>query len=107
MSRRTPGIARKFLLSLLVNLSIEITEVTMLVRFRSPSTSYLLLFRNRVRSITDYNRCNNMNTETQNVHSVHSATLGKGKSDDTLVKIRKGDLTGKGEVAMVFGKQAS
>lgn len=38
---------------------------------------------------------------------MHSATLGKGKSDDTLIKIRKGDLTGKGEVAMVFGKQAS
>lgn len=41
------------------------------------------------------------------MRSVHSATLGKGKSDDTLVKIRKGDLTGKGEVAMVFGKQVS
>ncbi|OCF54745.1 carboxymethylenebutenolidase [Kwoniella mangroviensis CBS 10435] len=38
---------------------------------------------------------------------VHSATLGKGKSDDTLIKIRKGDLTDKGEVTMVFGKQAS
>ncbi|WWD20661.1 hypothetical protein CI109_105137 [Kwoniella shandongensis] len=36
---------------------------------------------------------------------VHSATLGKGKSDDTLIKIKKGDLTGKGEVTMVFGKQ--
>ncbi|WRT70666.1 uncharacterized protein IL334_007664 [Kwoniella shivajii] len=36
---------------------------------------------------------------------VHSATLGKGKSDDTLIKIRKGDLAGKGEVTMVFGKQ--
>ncbi|WWC65048.1 uncharacterized protein I303_107662 [Kwoniella dejecticola CBS 10117] len=36
---------------------------------------------------------------------VHSATLGKGKSDDTLIKIRKGDLSGKGEVTMVFGKQ--
>ncbi|KAL7423879.1 hypothetical protein Q5752_001464 [Cryptotrichosporon argae] len=36
---------------------------------------------------------------------VHSATLGKGKSDDTLVRIRKGDLTGKGEVVLVFGKQ--
>lgn len=36
---------------------------------------------------------------------VHSATLGKGKSDDTLVKIRRGDLKGKGEVALVFGKQ--
>jgi carboxymethylenebutenolidase len=36
---------------------------------------------------------------------VHSATLGKGKSDDTLIKIRNGDLKGKGEVTMVFGKQ--
>ncbi|WVO17384.1 hypothetical protein L204_105076 [Cryptococcus depauperatus] len=36
---------------------------------------------------------------------VHSATLGKGKSDDTLIKIRNGDLTGKGEITMVFGKQ--
>ncbi|OCF43642.1 carboxymethylenebutenolidase [Kwoniella heveanensis CBS 569] len=36
---------------------------------------------------------------------VHSATLGKGKSDDTLIKIRNGDLTNKGEVTMVFGKQ--
>ncbi|WVQ95597.1 hypothetical protein IAU59_002694 [Kwoniella sp. CBS 9459] len=36
---------------------------------------------------------------------VHSATLGKGKSDDTLIKIQKGDLTNKGEVTMVFGKQ--
>lgn len=107
MSRRTPGIARKFLFFPLVNLCIEITGVTILVRFRSPSPSYILLFCNRVRSITDYKRCNNTNTETQYVHSVHSATLGKGKSDDTLIKIRKGDLTGKGEVAMVFGKQAS
>ncbi|WWC92253.1 uncharacterized protein L201_007207 [Kwoniella dendrophila CBS 6074] len=36
---------------------------------------------------------------------VHSATLGKGKSDDTLIKIKNGDLSGKGEVTMVFGKQ--
>ncbi|WVN89743.1 uncharacterized protein L203_104973 [Cryptococcus depauperatus CBS 7841] len=36
---------------------------------------------------------------------VHSATLGKGKYDDTLIKIRNGDLTGKGEITMVFGKQ--
>lgn len=77
------------------------------MRFRSPSPSYILLFRNRVRSLTDCNHYNHTNTETQNVYSVHSATLGKGKSDDTLIKIRKGDLTGKGEVAMVFGKQAS
>jgi len=37
--------------------------------------------------------------------SVHSATLGKGKSDGTLVKIKNGDLKGKGEVTLVFGKQ--
>ncbi|WVQ85900.1 hypothetical protein IAT38_008068 [Cryptococcus sp. DSM 104549] len=36
---------------------------------------------------------------------VHSASLGKGKSDDTLIKVRNGDLSGKGEVTMVFGKQ--
>ncbi|EKD03409.1 carboxymethylenebutenolidase [Trichosporon asahii var. asahii CBS 8904] len=36
---------------------------------------------------------------------VHSATLGKGKKDDTLVRVKKGDLTGKGEVTLVFGKQ--
>lgn len=37
--------------------------------------------------------------------SVHSATLGKGKSDDTVKKVKNGDLKGKGEVVMVFGKQ--
>jgi len=36
---------------------------------------------------------------------IHSATLGKGKSDDTLVRVRRGDLTGKGELVMIFGKQ--
>ncbi|THH02817.1 hypothetical protein EW026_g26 [Hermanssonia centrifuga] len=36
---------------------------------------------------------------------IHSATLGKGKNDDSLVKVRKGDLTGKGELVMIFGKQ--
>ena len=36
---------------------------------------------------------------------MHSATLGKGKKDDTLVRVKKGDLTGKGEVTLVFGKQ--
>jgi len=36
---------------------------------------------------------------------VHSASLGKGESDDTLIKISKGEMRGKGEVAMVFGKQ--
>lgn len=39
--------------------------------------------------------------------SVHSATLGKGKSDDTLIRIKKGDLNDKGEVTLVFGKQVS
>lgn len=39
--------------------------------------------------------------------SVHSATLGEGKSDDTLLKVRNGDLKGKGEITMVFGKQVS
>ncbi|KAE9411067.1 dienelactone hydrolase [Gymnopus androsaceus JB14] len=36
---------------------------------------------------------------------VHSASLGKGKSDDTLIKVRNGDLTGKGELVLIFGKQ--
>ncbi|TFK30488.1 dienelactone hydrolase [Coprinopsis marcescibilis] len=36
---------------------------------------------------------------------IHSATLGKGKQDDTLVRVRRGDLTGRGEVMMIFGKQ--
>ncbi|KAF8501908.1 Alpha/Beta hydrolase protein [Gautieria morchelliformis] len=36
---------------------------------------------------------------------IHSATLGKGKNDDTLVRVRKGDLNGKGELVMIFGKQ--
>ncbi|KAK7058921.1 hypothetical protein VNI00_001545 [Paramarasmius palmivorus] len=36
---------------------------------------------------------------------VHSATLGKGKNDDSLVKVRNGDLAGKGELVMIFGKQ--
>jgi hypothetical protein len=40
-------------------------------------------------------------------YSVHSATLGKGNSDDTLIKIKNGDMDNKGEVAMVFGKQVS
>ncbi|KAJ6610049.1 dienelactone hydrolase [Mycena sp. CBHHK59/15] len=35
---------------------------------------------------------------------IHSATLGK-EGDDSLAKVRKGDLTGKGELVMVFGKQ--
>jgi hypothetical protein len=38
---------------------------------------------------------------------VHSATLGKGKKDDTVKRIKAGDMTGKGEVTMVFGKQVS
>ncbi|EKM61010.1 uncharacterized protein PHACADRAFT_134073 [Phanerochaete carnosa HHB-10118-sp] len=36
---------------------------------------------------------------------VHSATLGKGKNDDSLARVRKGDLTNKGELMMIFGKQ--
>ena len=39
------------------------------------------------------------------IKSVHSATLGKGQSDDTLVRIKQGELGEKGEIAMVFGKQ--
>ena len=31
---------------------------------------------------------------------IHTATLGKGKSDDTLVRVRKGDLNGKGELVV-------
>ncbi|KIY72790.1 dienelactone hydrolase [Cylindrobasidium torrendii FP15055 ss-10] len=36
---------------------------------------------------------------------IHSATLGKGKQDDSLIRVRNGELTGNGEVVMVFGKQ--
>lgn len=36
---------------------------------------------------------------------MHSATLGKGKSDDTLIKVKNGDLNNKGEITLVFGKQ--
>jgi len=36
---------------------------------------------------------------------IHGATLGKGKKDDSLERVRKGDLTGKGELVMIFGKQ--
>ncbi|KAF8626549.1 hypothetical protein AX15_004851 [Amanita polypyramis BW_CC] len=36
---------------------------------------------------------------------IHSATLGKDKNDDTLIRVRKGHLTGKGELVMIFGKQ--
>ncbi|KAI0348052.1 dienelactone hydrolase [Trametopsis cervina] len=35
---------------------------------------------------------------------IHSATLGKGKSDDSLARVKKGDMTGS-ELVMVFGKQ--
>lgn len=31
---------------------------------------------------------------------IHSATLGKGKQDDSLIRVRKGDLTGKGELVV-------
>jgi len=36
---------------------------------------------------------------------IHSATLGKGEKDDSLERVKKGDLTGKGELVMIFGKQ--
>jgi len=36
---------------------------------------------------------------------IHSATLGKGKSDDSLIKVHNGELNGKGELVMIFGKQ--
>jgi len=36
---------------------------------------------------------------------VHSATLGKGKQDNSLAKVRAGELKGKGELVMIFGKQ--
>jgi len=36
---------------------------------------------------------------------VHSATLGKGKNDDSLARVRCGELTGNGELVMIFGKQ--
>ncbi|KAI9063018.1 dienelactone hydrolase [Trametes sanguinea] len=36
---------------------------------------------------------------------IHSATLGKGKNDNSLIRVRNGELTGKGELVMVFGKQ--
>ncbi|KZV76918.1 dienelactone hydrolase [Peniophora sp. CONT] len=36
---------------------------------------------------------------------IHSSTLGKGKSDDSLARVRAGALTNKAEIMMVFGKQ--
>ncbi|KAF9270266.1 dienelactone hydrolase [Marasmius fiardii PR-910] len=36
---------------------------------------------------------------------IHGATLGKNKNDDSLAKVRNGELNGKGELVMVFGKQ--
>ncbi|KIP11992.1 hypothetical protein PHLGIDRAFT_82564 [Phlebiopsis gigantea 11061_1 CR5-6] len=36
---------------------------------------------------------------------IHSATLGKGKNDNSLARVRNGELTGNGELVMVFGKQ--
>lgn len=35
---------------------------------------------------------------------IHGATLGKG-GDDSLARVRAGELTGKGELVMIFGKQ--
>ncbi|KAG6850509.1 hypothetical protein H0H93_012510 [Arthromyces matolae] len=34
-----------------------------------------------------------------------SSTLGKGKNDDTLKRVQGGELSGKGELVMIFGKQ--
>jgi len=34
---------------------------------------------------------------------IHSATLGKGKKDDSLTRVKNGEL--KGELIMIFGKQ--
>ncbi|PPQ88660.1 hypothetical protein CVT25_010236 [Psilocybe cyanescens] len=31
---------------------------------------------------------------------IHSASLGKGKNDDTIIKVQKGDLKGKGELVV-------
>ncbi|KAI0030672.1 dienelactone hydrolase [Vararia minispora EC-137] len=36
---------------------------------------------------------------------IHSATLGKGKKDDSLERVRAGALTNKAELVMIFGKQ--
>ncbi|TDL28481.1 dienelactone hydrolase [Rickenella mellea] len=36
---------------------------------------------------------------------IHSATLGRGSHDDTLIRVKDGDLKGKGELVMIFGKQ--
>lgn len=36
---------------------------------------------------------------------IHCATLGKGKKDNSLELVRKGDMTGKGELVMIFGKE--
>jgi carboxymethylenebutenolidase len=33
---------------------------------------------------------------------VHSATLGKGKNDDSLARVQKGDMSGKGELVVCF-----
>jgi hypothetical protein len=69
------------------------------VRFRPACLVDILLFCDRVSiTLSEICRAND---------SVHSATLGKGKADDTIRKVKNGDLKGKGEVVMVFGKQAS
>ena len=31
---------------------------------------------------------------------IHSATLGKGKNDDSLIRVQKGELAGKGELVV-------
>ncbi|TFK77051.1 alpha/beta-hydrolase [Pluteus cervinus] len=36
---------------------------------------------------------------------IHSATLGRGMSDDSLIRVRQGHLQNEGELVMIFGKQ--
>jgi len=36
---------------------------------------------------------------------IHTATLGQGEKDDTLIKVQNGGLKAKGELVMIFGKQ--
>ena len=38
---------------------------------------------------------------------IHSATLGKGKNDDSLIRVKNGDLTGKGELVVSFKAKRS
>ncbi|KIM66164.1 hypothetical protein SCLCIDRAFT_111074 [Scleroderma citrinum Foug A] len=36
---------------------------------------------------------------------IHGSTLGKSKKDDSLERVRNGDMSDKGELVMIFGKQ--